>query len=242
MATLQITVTDGKFETTNGVHLERQSDTFITGNGWDAEILKDGTIECDSGTRYNDGKHTIRYAIYPNGIAKMTLLTPKGGMRILSKKRVYVNRGEKVNGIIGLKGGKVDQRRAFFRTKELQSFMEKYNISTVRACTPNGTFRLINRLGANGYTFSDIYTDGKIEIRERSAGETFKMQEEYSEKGYYEQLEIVKVSEANWTIVQQEQHEGKVNICYCILYSKNAVRNLHLPDIPTSPNRELLIP
>ena len=110
--------------------------------------------------------------------------------------------------------------------------MDEHNLSAVKFDQPNGLFRLVNRYNDAGYVLSDIYTDGKVTTVK------IKWQQGNTEAGYYESIEMVSVSDATWTIVQKEK-KSKWEVDYrCFLYTTKSIKDLDLPNIPTSPNRE----
>ena len=201
MAILRITIIDGKFNTTNGVGIKSQTEEKIFGNGWKVSSYQDGTIECISTSRYLDGRHCIKYNIYPDGGEKLSLWTPKEGKRVIKRGMALIDDKEqkRISGIIGLSGGKIDERYGYFRSFEFQKFLDEHNLSAVKFDQPNGLFRLVNRYNDAGYVLSDIYTDGKVTTVK------IKWQQGNTEAGYYESIEMVSVSDATWTIVQKEK-------------------------------------
>ena len=233
MAILCIKMIDGKFSTTSGALVERQTEKEIFGNGWKARILQDGAIECVSKNRYLDGIHSIKYTVFPDGTDRISIWTPRDGKRILYRGRAFTDKGEPISGIICLSGGKIDERFAYFRSLWFQKFLDNNNLSGVRFVEPNKRFTLLHMHNKAEGVFSDIYTDGSTETEAVSS---------YKENGlYFKCKESIIVSGATWTVLQKEKISGGESEIYSVLYTKKQISDLELPKLPTSPNRKLYI-
>ena len=204
MATLNITIINGKFIDATGALVEIQTEDEICGNGWNVKRLPDGTIECVSKSRYLDGTHAIKYTIFPDGIDRISTWTPRDKKRILHKGRAFCDNGEPISGIICLSDGKIDQRFAYFRSFGFQKFLDDNNLSGVRFMEPNKRFTLIQMHNRDGYICSGIYTDGCMTrdyIRCR--------QNDKKNRGHFELIEGITISDASWTVVQIEKNSEK---------------------------------
>ena len=231
MATLKITLENGFFVKSNNVHLESIEPTHVVGNGWDCIIRSDGSIECNSIRNYSDGIHSVRYSIKTSGFAKLTRKKPGEKIEVL-KKGFVIPRGSKLSsGTLGLAGGYVDSRYAFFRDNTFQKFLDEHDISAVQRENPNRFFTLRSAEYGGGSCKSSIHTDGTVHSIQSSIGRSGQWKKEYPSTCAYEGEEIVSVTGATWVLHKQFQHEGDKNNCFRILYT---LRNpISIVDIPT---------
>ena len=233
MATLKIKLENGVFVEANGVqYFDLKQPFAISANGWECSIREDGTVFCESSREYSDGVHTIRYIILPNGFAKLTLKMPRSKVQTL-RKGFVTSKGKKLSdGIIGLSGGNIDSRYAYFRDSSFQKFLDDHGISAVKRENPNRVYRLRSAEYGGGKCRSNIYTDGKVEEKESSGGRTERWQEEFPNTCAYECERTMEVTGSTWALHKQSQHEGDRCNCFSILYTmeKNLTQLVGLPN------------
>ena len=233
MATVTIRIENGFFVNACGRYIESVKPTHVVANGWDCIIRKDGSIECDSVREYSDGKHSVRYAIQKNGFAKLTLKRPGEKIQTL-KKGFVISKGHKLlDGTLGLSGGNIDTRYAFFRDSSFQKFLEEHNISSVQKEDPNNRFFTLRTANyGGGDCRSSILTDGIVHSVKISYGRTDQWEQDFPFTCSYEREELVSVEGATWVIHKQSQHEGNRNSCFKILYTlENPTTLVGIPNV-----------
>lgn len=233
MATLQVQIENGYFVGTNGCYVTSVEPTHVIANGWDCVIDEDGTIRCDAIRGYSDGEHCMRYIIQPNGFAKLTLKVPYNKVKTL-RKGFVVPKGYKLSdGLLGLAGGYIDERYAYFRDASFQKFLEDHGISAVKHEDPNQTFSIRNARYGGGECYSYLLTDGEVIEEGYSSGRTESWEESCPGTCAYEGNEYLKVTGATWTIHKQTQHEGDNHNCFRILYTleKDLTKLVGIPNI-----------
>lgn len=220
MATMKVSLCGGYFgEIFGSTQVWEKSPTCVVGNGWDCSIQEDGTILCESIRSYSDGIHSIRYKIMPNGYARLTLKVPGERLKIL-RKGFVLPRGRKLeNGLLGLAGGNVDERYAFFRDEDFQNFLEDHGISAVQHENPNKVFRVRNARYGGGNCHSELYSDGTVTRLSYSDGKTADWERQSPGTSCFEVNEDFEVTAATWVLHTQSQHEGNSHNCFRILYT-----------------------
>jgi hypothetical protein len=185
-----------------------------TFNGWDCEVLSDGTILCQASRVYSDGEHSVRYTIKPNGFGKLTRKLPGKKIETL-RKGFVVPKGEKpTDGTIGLSGGNIDSRYAFWRGSELTWFMEYFHLTAVKFQNPDGEYVVHNSRYGGGEAKYTINTDGEVEtgdIESTNWGYT---------SSCYKELVHKKISGASWVLVDNDIREGDYISWTRILYTQ----------------------
>ena len=233
MATLQVRIENGFFVGTNGCYVSTVEPTHVIANGWECLIDEDGTIKCDAVRGYSDGEHSMRYVIQPNGFAKLTLKVPDDKVKTLRKGFVTPKGTKLSDGLLGLAGGYIDERYAYFRDGSFQKFLEEHGISAVKHENPNQTFSIRNARYGGGECYSYLLTDGKVEEEGYSSGRTESWEESCPGTCAYEGNEYLKVTGATWAIHKQTQHEGDSHNCFRILYTleKDLTKLVGIPNI-----------
>ena len=173
MSTSKIEVREGKFviieefgyddkgNYITAEHLE----TKIEENGWSCFVTHSGKIICECEREYANGLNAIRFVLKPNGFASLTFTDPCGKKEI--RKQGFVipkhRRGLPISGIIGLSGGNVTERYAYFRDAEFQAFLEKFKITAVRHENPNQRFSAPSIYCGGGDAYQKVWSDGQID-------------------------------------------------------------------------------
>ncbi len=142
--------------------LENFNPRHIVANGWDCRITRKGEIRCECTREYSDGWHVMLYVIRPNGSYRLTLDTPDREAPEVLRKGYVVPKGVPVEGLLGLSGGYVDSRYAYFREASFQKLMNEAGVTAINHENPNRVYsgRSV-RSGWGTGTFK-IETDGKI--------------------------------------------------------------------------------
>ena len=233
MATLQVRIEDGFFVGTNGCYVSLVEPTHVVANGWDCSISEDGTIMCEAVRVYSDGEHSIRYLVQPNGFAKLTLKVPNEKVRTLRKGFVLPKGSKLSDGMLGLAGGNIDSRYAYFRDGSFQKFLEDRGISAVKHEDPNRLYSVRNARYGGGECYSYLLTDGTVEEEEFSSGRTDSWAESCPGTGAYEGEQTLKVSGATWVIHKQVQSEGDKHNSFALLYTleKDPTSLVGIPNI-----------
>ncbi len=232
MATLKVQIENGFFTETNGCYVSVVEPTRIIANGWDCFIKEDGTVECNAVREYSDGEHSMRYAIQPNGFAKLTLKVPGKKTETL-RKGFVVQKGSKLSrGTIGLAGGYIDSRYAYFRDSSFQEFLEDHDIKTVKHEDPNRIYELRHASYGGGDCKAQLITDGVKSEESVDSGRTEEWQE-FPNSCAYESETRIKVTNATWVIHKQSQHEGSRSNCFSILYTleKDVKKLVGIPNL-----------
>lgn len=192
MATLNVKIENGFFKEAYGGYIKSVSPTLVEGNGWIAKIKEDGSIFCEASKEYSTDTCTIRYIIQKDGFAKLTLKWGKSAIKLI-KKGYVVPRGKPVqDGIIGLAGGPIYKRYAYFRNQDFVDFLAKYGITAVLHSNPNEEFVQRNIRDGSDSLESYIYTDGKT--RDIGIG--------------YDYEKLVYIEGATWTVVEKIYNKG----------------------------------
>ena len=158
--------------------------------------------------------HSIRYTIYPNGFAKLTLKVPNEPVREM-KLGFVVKKGEVFgNGVLGLSDGFIDHRYAFFREENFQKFLRKYGITAVLHEDPNRIFCLKNGESENNSFYMKLWTDG-FPI---SIGTQKELLNSFGKK-FQGVVECVSINDAKWTLTRRVIKSGNKEIVSMNLFT-----------------------
>jgi hypothetical protein len=210
---------NGFFTCTNGRYVTEVTPTHVVGNGWDCSIRKDGSVVCDAVRDYSDGVHSMRYEIAKNGFARLTLKVEGQPLQTLRKGFVLPRGAKLTDGVIGLAGGYVDERYAYFRDGGFQKFLDKFGITAVKHEDPNQTFVVRNARYGGGECRSRLRTDGKVDEVSYDSQRTDRWHEECPGTCAYEGEIIYRVTGATYVVHDQVSHEGDSHNCFHILYT-----------------------
>ena len=221
MAVVNITIKNGLFEKCNGVKLEIFSSKFLSVNGWECEVQNNGVIKCTAKELCIDGSHSMRYTIYQNGFAKLTLKTPNEPVKVI-KMGFVVKKGESFgNGVLGLSDGFIDHRYTFFREESFQKFLCKYGITAVLHEDPNRIFCLRNGESEDNSYYINLWTDGHF----ASIGNQTELLNSFGKK-FLGLVECISVNDAKWTLIRRVIRSGNKEIISMNLFTVE--RNLDL--------------
>jgi hypothetical protein len=166
----------------------------------------------------------MRYVISKNGFARLTLKVDGEPVKTL-KKGFVLPRGEKLtDGVIGLSGGYVDGRYAYFRDVVFTKFMDKFGLTAVKYEDPNRIFRVRNARYGGGECRSSLVSDGVVTEIGHDSGSTNEWRDTCPGTCAYEGETSYSIEDATWAIYSQEQHEGDSHNSARILYTQ--MRNL----------------
>lgn len=221
MATLKLTLQNGFFTGTQGCqYVYEKTPTHVVANNWDCRIKEDGSVECNTKKLYSSGEYSMRYTIQKNGFAKLTLKEPGKRVETLRKGFVVPKGKELSDGLIGLSGGPINKRYAYFRDGSFQKFLNELGISAVKHVDPNKTYTIRNAWYGGGECTASLTTDGETTKVDTDYGRTDRWEE--SSPGGTSASECnteVEVTGATWAIHAQSQHEGDSHNCFRILYT-----------------------
>ena len=191
MATLKIQVKDSRFVSYSGTEVNLFTSTKVNGNGWECNIDDNGNITCVAQQFYGDVRHTIKFNIKKSWI-KLIL---KVGNQMPKVLKSYKLEGMQIDGVIGLPGGFIDKRRAYFRDAKFQEFLDEHELTAVRFESANTIYVLKEEF----YNGESIYreeiddTDGRVEL-------IFNDVEKKQEDGRILVVRRVEVTSASWAI------------------------------------------
>lgn len=185
-------------------YYKSHSENHYEGNGWEVEILPDGTIHAVASREYSDGTNTVVLTVKRNGFAKFVRITPnRGGYRRETVWRKTVQ-GWNGTGTIILAGGNIRDRYASVRSKAYTEFLENKGLTQVRFLNSFdelvGTRHQSEYSGA-GETWCDIYSDGEVVVNYHD--ETPENWNSNLHQGFDE---IAGVSGATWVIIKEGMH------------------------------------
>ena len=225
MATLKLEIENGFFVGTNGCYVSIVEPTHVIANGWDCVIDENGTIRCDATRYYSDGEHSMRYVIQPNGFAKLTLKVPYDKVKTL-RKGFVVSKGSKLSdGLLGLAGGYIDERYAYFRDGNFQKFLNKFGITAVKHEDPNQKFSGFSNYSGWGTASQDVFSDGNIEWDyEDAPGSREYFEQPGCNPNLYSGTTYHTVTNATWAIVETRENYRDNHNYARILYT--TVRNV----------------
>ncbi len=220
MATLNVTLENGFFSTSNGIYVTEFTPTHVVGNGWDCTVRMDGSILCEAVRTYADGVHSMRYEITKNGFAKLTLKVRNEPVRTIRKGFVLPRGAKLADGTIGLSGGCVDDRYAFFRDAAFNKFLAKFGLTAVRHEDPNQSFVVRKARYGGGECNSDLITDGAKEEVSFDSGRTDEWRAHNPGTCSYEWETTYRVTGASWLIHEVSKHEGDCHRYARVLYTQ----------------------
>lgn len=137
MATTKLYIVDDVIDVTTAVqnrYSEEVSPDGLYFRGNGWEVkLEGGKIVCHSERKYSDG------------VAKCHRVFPLK------------------DGMLGLAGGNVRERYAYFRDEEFVQFLHDYRVTTMKRGDPDGTYTGHQEYSARNDIVSSLYTDGLVE-------------------------------------------------------------------------------
>ena len=196
MATLRIGIKESKFVSHNNVNLRIFEEHYVSGNGWEVTMSEDGKLECVASQFYGGIRHLVKFKV-KKGYARLII---KRGDKRASVIKSFKMEEWPSEVILGLPGGYIDNRRPYIRRKSFQEFLDKYEITSVRNETANGTYQLIQEIKDGNIIYDEkIETDGNVMIVS-----------EDTENGMYR----YEVTNASWVIKTVHQDSGIIRILY----------------------------
>ena len=199
MSTLKIEIRNSKFVSHNDVNIEKFTEKYVKGNGWECTIWNNGNFSC------KDVRG--RKLMTKNG-----WLQRKCGSEI---ERLYRIKDETINGVIGLPDDYSDKRKPYFREADFQEFLDKYGLSSVRYQSANAVYSLSEDIKEGETIYiEEIKTDGRQEIITMEAN---------AENGLLLERCRVNVADATW-VVKTSTKLGEVKSR--VLYTSENPREL----------------
>jgi len=183
MATLRFKIEDGKVVDYDGRYFESISKDGLkaVGNGWEVTIRpatkkRPGRIIAHCERMYSDG-----------------LATCHREFRL-------------EDGTLGLAGGNVYDRYAYFRKASFQQFLDEFGITAVKKEDPNQEFVGFAAYSGWGSAYISVKTDGQVESNyEDTPGSRDYFEAPGANPNLYTGHETYKVSGATWAIVETEE-------------------------------------
>lgn len=219
MATLKVRIKNSQFVDYSGGEVELFTPTNVKGNGWECYINDKGNITCIAQHVYGDVKHTIKLNI-KNGWVKLRLKIGEQPTQVLKS---YKLESDYTDGLIGLPGGYIDRRRAYFRDSNFQEFLDSNKLDAVNFESANVTYVLYEEFykGESIYKEEIEYTDGRTELVFNDIKKS-----EQNEEGSFRIVRHIEVRDASWAIKKVVRRSGIQRILYT---NKNPKQILNLP-------------
>ena len=156
----------------------------------------------------------MRYTLYKNGFAKLTLKTPNEPLRVI-KMGFVVKKGEIFgNGTLGLSDGFIDNRYTFFREESFQKFLCKYGITAVLHEEPNRIFCFRNGESEDNSYYMNLWTDGYPV----SIGKQEEVLNSFG-KRFPGLVDCISVNDAKWTLTRRVIKSGNKKIVSMNLFT-----------------------
>lgn len=197
MATLKMRIEAGKVVGHEGRYFESISEDGLkaVGNGWEVTIRpaskkRPGRIIAHCERMYSDGLATCHREF------------------------------KLQDGTLGLAGGNVYSRYAYFRTADFQKFLSEFGITAVKREDPNQVFSSFCAYSGSGSANQTVETDGKVEWNyEDAPGSREYFEAPGANPNLYEGTETHKISGATWAIVETRENYGDNHNYAKILYT-----------------------
>ena len=124
------------------------------------------------------------------------------------------------NGLLGLAGGYVDQRYAYFRDSSFQDFLDKFGLTAVKCENPNQKFSGFSARTGLGIAYQDVFTDGNVTWNYEDTGSREAFEAPGANPNLYTGREFHSVSDGTWAIVETSCHYGDSHNFARILYTE----------------------
>lgn len=183
MATLQLIIEAGKVVDHNGVYFESISENGLQafGNGWEVTIRpatkkRPGRIIAHCERMYSDGPAVCHREFRLE------------------------------DGTLGLAGGNVYDRYAYFRKASFQQFLDEFGITAVKREDPNQDFTGFSAYSGAGNAYQNVESDGKIAWGyEDEPGSREYFERPGNNPNLYRGMETHAVTGATWAIVERKE-------------------------------------
>lgn len=115
MKILSAKIHKGKFVGFTGKEIAEWDFTHIVANGWNCLIESNGTLICRASKNYPDGRHRLKFVIYPSKWVKLTMRKGNNPETLLTTFRI---KKWPINGELMLTDGEVgiNKRIYFYET------------------------------------------------------------------------------------------------------------------------------
>lgn len=131
------------------------------------------------------------------------------------------------DGLLGLAGGNVHNRYAYFRTQNFQDFLNTYGLTTVKKENPNQKFSGFNNYSGHGSGAISVVTDGK-------KIESFEPNKKFEETKFlpgnnpnlWSGETTIEVSGATWAIVATKVDYENSHSSSTILYTQESIEKV----------------
>lgn len=219
MATLKVQIRNSRFIDYSGVEVKLFTPSKIKGNGWECCIDDKGNITCIAQQYYSGVRHTVKFTI-KNSWVKLLLKVGDEKNRAIKS---YKLESQPTDGIIGLPGGYIDKRRAYFRDAKFQEFLNEHQLTAVNSESANAIYVLHEEFyrGESIYREEIEDTDGRTELIFNDVSK-----HEEDEEGTFIVTRQVEVTDASWAIKKVVNHAKVQRILYT---SDNPKAILNLP-------------
>lgn len=123
------------------------------------------------------------------------------------------------DGLVGLSGGRADERYVYFRNANFQQRLDKLGITAIKRESPNGEFVGRCENTRHGTASFLVQTDGQMEVVITDTGE-FPPESDNPLETEWKQQKLVNVSHASWTVLRRHIHTDTECTDAVILYSR----------------------
>ncbi len=207
MATTQLRILGGKIFSYNDRKFEKMSadGLFYSGNRWSVQIVpptmeEDGKIICHSEENYQDGL-AVCHKEFPLK-----------------------------DGTIGLSGGNIKTRYAYFRSTKFQKFLDDFGVTHVKYVDPNMAYPMLKTFNDTYRCMQKIYTDGDVFEIPMQMLDADEVPRPGGNKKLYRCDSCYMVRNATWVVVETDNHYIGGENSTKILYTNKGRRLLSLRD------------
>jgi len=207
MPTLKLTLKDSRFVSHNDINVENFSPTYVLGNGWECHIDSEGTVYCFAERHYREKRHSIKLKI-KDGWVKLLLKIGHEEPKVLKS---YKLAEWPTDGVIGLPGGYIDRRRAYFREHSFQELLDRYGLTAVRCEPANGVYIILEKFENGESIFKEEIeaTDGTQELIFNEV-----KYPDPNEESTFKVYRQVQITDAKWVIKKVTRDTGIFRILY----------------------------
>lgn len=126
---------------------------------WKIELHSDGTLNAVAEKTYSGKPESVFVTMDPIMGLMSTIVMCYGSLKLTGQRRIPKT---PIAGKIGLSGGRIRDRYAYFQDQKFADWLKENNLTTVRSMNPNKEFEdVIN----DSKTFH-VLTDGTITVKE----------------------------------------------------------------------------
>lgn len=136
-----------------------------------------------------------------------------------------------VDGLVGLSGGHIDNRYAYFRHEEFQHRLDALGITAIKRENPNQAFTGESACTPQGTAFFKVYTDGQMKVVYQEEADDAQLADNLNKSNFWQSTKTYQVSAANWAVVRKLVDKGETHTDACLLYSLTPKDSLRMLEV-----------